>query len=84
MGFFAIFSQFLAKIRVEMSFRESERVRQKLEKLVLIRIFGKNRFPKLAKTKILAKALFRRALTNYVQLLKLTTSATLFSHGGFC
>ncbi len=63
--FFANFckkTRFFVKIRVGMSFRKSERVRQKLEKLVSTWIFGKTWFPKLAKTKILAKAVFRRAL----------------------
>ncbi len=70
--FFVIFSQknaifrkkrnFFAKIRVGTSIRESRRVRKKLEKLAPTLIFVKRRLPKLAKTKISAKAVFRRAL----------------------
>jgi hypothetical protein len=66
--FFAIFCKkkpIFCKIRVGTSFSESERVRQKLEKLVSTQIFGKTRFPKLAKTKISAKAVFRRALFHF-------------------
>ncbi len=62
--FFAIFLQFFVKIRVGTSFCESGRVRKKLEQLIPTLIFEKRTFPKLAKTKISAKAVFRRALPN--------------------
>ncbi len=52
--FLNFFPNFFAKIsRV---FRESRRVRKKLEKLVPILIFGKHQLPKLAKIKTSAKA----------------------------
>ncbi len=56
--FFEIFSRFFAKIRVGMSRNEFSRVGtslEKLEKLVPTLIFETRQFPKLAKTKILAK-----------------------------
>ncbi len=60
--FFEIFSWFFAKIRVGTSFRESGRVRKKLEQLVLTLIFKKQTFPKLEKPKSSEKPVFRRAL----------------------
>ncbi len=65
--FFCEKMQFFAKIRVGMSFRESRRIRKKLKKLAPTLIFVKRRLPKLAKTKILAKAVFRRALTAFTK-----------------
>ncbi len=73
--FFAIFSQFFAKIRVGMSFCELGRVQKKLEQLVPTLIFEKRTFPKLAKTKSLVKAVFRRAsVCNHSALNSLDTS----------
>jgi len=56
------FPNFRVEFRVGTSFRKSRLVRKKLEKLVPTLIFVKRRLLKLAKTKILAKAIFCRAL----------------------
>jgi len=68
--FFRKKTRFFAKIRVGTSFRESRRVRKKLEKLAPTLIFVKWLLPKLAKTKISAKAVFRRALPKMSRLNK--------------